>query len=255
MAAILDSVRPGDVISSDLLNRIIGLLNEHDALLAGGSGGLPNTTLLTGFSPPTQQNVGRNLTIFGNFDFPLATNALSIDGVAISPSAFLAGSNNVQLVVRIPSTIIVAPATTRQVQVRIVNTKGTDQRAYTLLPEVPGLPDPTITDIRDTGTNFETIRSEREARITGLNYIAPATSNQVTLIINPGQQQRSFNLVPKAGSVIRPAPQSSSLLVDLPAMLDSDGVPVGDSGPATITVTVPGANVPITRGVSIERTA
>lgn len=255
MAAILDTVRPGDVISSELLNRIIGLLNEHDALLAGGGGGGSTTTLITGFSPALQQNVGRNLTIFGNFDFPLATNALSIDGVPITPGAFLAGSNNVQLVVRIPTVIVVPPATTRPVQVRIVNSKGTDQRPYTLLPEIPGLPDPTITDVRDTGTNLTTLRSEREARITGLNYISPAASNQVTMILNPGPQQRVFNLVPKVGSVILPAPQSSSLLVDMPVLLDSDGIAIGDSGPATITATVPGANVPFVIGVSIERTA
>lgn len=255
MAAILDSVRPGDVISSELLNRIIGLLNEHDALLAsGGGGGTTPVTLITGFSPPTQQNVGRNLTIFGNFDFPLTTNALSIDGTPISPGAFLVGSNNVQLVVRVPATIVVPPTTTRRIQVRIVNNKGTDQRAYALVPEIPGVPDPTITDVADTGTNLATVRSEREARITGINFVSPSASNQVTLTINPGPLQRTFNMVPKSGSVIQPTPLSSTLLVDMPKLEDADGIAIGDSSPATITVTVPGANSPFVRGVSIERT-
>ncbi len=255
MATILDTVRPGDVISSDLLNRIIGLLNEHDALLSGGGGGSPSVTLITGFSPQLQQNVGRNLTIFGNFDFPLATNALSIDSVPISPAAFLAGSNNLQLIVTVPTTISVPPATTRPVQVRIVNSKGTDQRAFTLLPEVPGLPSPSINDARDTNTNLTTLRSEREARITGLNFVAPAASNEVVLTLNPGPSQRVFNLTAKAGSLIQPSPLQCTLVVDIPAMQDSDGVAVGDSGPATITVTVTGANLPATRGVSVERTA
>lgn len=38
MAAILDTVRPGDVISSDLMARIIAALNAHDAALSGSAG-------------------------------------------------------------------------------------------------------------------------------------------------------------------------------------------------------------------------
>lgn len=40
MAAIVDTVRPGDVISSDLMTRIIALLNAHDAALGAGTGGI-----------------------------------------------------------------------------------------------------------------------------------------------------------------------------------------------------------------------
>lgn len=40
MVTIVDNIRPGDVISSDLMTRIIAILNAHDALLGGGSEGL-----------------------------------------------------------------------------------------------------------------------------------------------------------------------------------------------------------------------
>ena len=40
MATIVDNVRPGDVISSDLMTRIIAMLNAHDAALGGTGGGL-----------------------------------------------------------------------------------------------------------------------------------------------------------------------------------------------------------------------
>ena len=33
MATIQDNVNPGDVISSDLINRIIAMLNAHEALI------------------------------------------------------------------------------------------------------------------------------------------------------------------------------------------------------------------------------
>jgi hypothetical protein len=250
MATIQDLVRPGDVISSDLLNRIIALLNEHDVLLAtGGSGGTGSGQLLTGFSPPLEQNVNRTLTVFGNFDFPLTTNALSIDGVPISPTVFLPGSNNLQLLFRIPTTIPVPAGSRRPVLVRLVNSRGSDQRPYTLLPEVPGLPDPVITEVRDTATSSTTVRSAQEARIVGQNFASPPANNVVQFTLNPGPQQHSFTLVVKAGST------GTTLLVDMPALTDADGVAIGDSAPGTLSVTVPGANSPAVMGLSIERTA
>jgi hypothetical protein len=254
MAAILDTVRPGDVISSDLLNRIIHLLNEHDAMLAsGGSGGSTGNQLLTGFSPALEQNVDRVLTAFGNFDFPLGTNSLSIDGQPILPSAFMAGSNNTQLVFRIPTSISVTAGTKKPVTVRITNTKGTDQRSYTLLPQVAGLPDPQITEVRDNVTGSTTLRSQREARIVGLNFASPAANNDIRLVLNPGTQQRNIQLTAKSGSTIQTAPLPSTLLVDMPGFEDADGIAIGDSAPATLSVTVTGANAPAVIGVSIDR--
>ena len=256
MAAILDTLRPGDVITSDLLNRIITLLNQHDALIAsGGPGGPGAGILLTGFSPALEQNVAKNLTVFGNFDFPLATNVLSIDGVTISPSAFLAGSNNVQIVFKIPSVIVVAPSTKKPVIVRIVNSKGTDQRPYTLMPEVASLPDPVISNVRDTGNNSTTLRSGMEARITGQNFASPAANNSIVFTLNPGTLPKNFTLVAKAGSVIQPAPLNSTILVDMPVLVDADGVALGDSAPGTLTVTAPGANSPAVVGISVDRIA
>jgi hypothetical protein len=257
MAAIIDTVRAGDVISSDLINRMIDLLNEHSVLLegGGGSGGTGTGTIITGFSPLAQQNVGKNLTVFGNFDFPLATNALSIGGVTIPTAAFLPGSNNLQIVFKIPSAIVVAQNTTKPVTVKIVNSKGTDERPYTLLPEVAALPDPVISDVRDTGNNSTTLRSEKEARITGQNFAAPAASNAIVFTLNPGPGQKNFSLTAKAGSVINPSPQNSTILVDMPHLVDADGVALGDSAPGTLTLTVTGANSPATVATSIERTA
>ena len=255
MAAILDTVRPGDVISSELLMRIIGLLNEHDALLSGGGTGGGGSTgqLITGTNPPTEQNVNRTLTVFGNFDFPLATNALSIDNTPISPSAFLPGSNNLQLVFRIPTTISIPQSGRKPVIIRIVNTKGSDQRPYTLLAEVPGLPDPVINGVVDSGNGSTTLRSEMEATISGLNLASPFSSNQITFTLNPGPAQRQVTLPAKSGSVIQVAPLVSTLLVDMPVLTDPDGIAVGDSAPGTLSVTVPGTSAPAVIGISIER--
>ncbi len=255
MAAIIDHVRPGDLISSDLVNRIITLLNEHEALLASGSTNPQTGLLLTGFSPPTEQNLGRNLTIFGNFDFPLGTNAVSIDGMPIAPSTFLPGSNNLQLVIRIPTTLTVPQSGRRPVVVRIVNSRGSDQRSYVLLPEVIGGLTPDITEVRDTATNGSTLRSGEEARIVGIDFATPATDNQVVLVLNSGPGERRFELAAKAGSEVRPSPQSSTLLVDMPDLGDADGVPLGLTAPGVLSVDFPEAIAPASEGVSIQRIA
>jgi len=254
MPMIQDTVRPGDVISSELLNRIIALLNEHEVKIAGGTSG-GGGQLITGFSPASQQNVNRNLTVFGNFDFPLGPNALSIDGLPINSIDFLPGSNHTQLIFRIPATIAVPANGTRQVLVRIVNTKGTDQRPYTLLPEVAGPPDPTISSVRDSATSSTTLRSGMEAQIVGRNFASTLSQNTVELVLNPGPSQTAFPLTVKSSSTVVPAPGDSTLRVDMPTLTDAHGVAIGDSAPATLTVTVTGANSPAIRGISIDRIA
>jgi hypothetical protein len=255
MPLITESVRAGDVIASDLINRIIAMLNEHEARLESGGSGGSTAVIITGFAPATQQNIGRVLTIFGNFDFPLGTNALSIDGVPIAPAAFLAGSNNLQIQFTIPTTIVVT-GSQKSTNVRIVNSQGAHERPYILLPEVPGLPNPTISNVRPSaGAATLFARSEEEAQIIGLNFIAPATDNAIQLTLNPGPAQTAFTLTAKSGSTIETAPTSSTLLVDMPVLTDTHGIVVGDTAPATVSVTVPGANVPATVSISLERTA
>ena len=69
MAAIPDTVKPGDIISSDLFNRIIALLNAHDVLLVS------TTTPTTGLAvnqliPAGPYRIGDTVQIFGqNFQF------------------------------------------------------------------------------------------------------------------------------------------------------------------------------------------
>lgn len=258
MAAISDLVRPGDVISSDLLNRMIALLNEHDAKLAsGGSTGDPG--LITGFDPPAAQHVDQQMTVFGKFDFPLGTNVLTVDGIPISPSAFLPGSNDLKLIFKVPIAISVPNGMTKQVAVRVSNSLGTSQLAYTLLPlVVSAIPDPTISTAVDFTTGAAALHSGSKAQITGSNFATPAANNAVVLRLQVGGVTRQFPAngslaVDAASSNILPAPQVATLVVTMPTFVDTDGIAVGDTAPGTLQVTVPGANNPATIGVSIQR--
>lgn len=259
MAIIQDKVNPGDVISSDLINRIIALLNQHDLALAG-SGGTPEVDLIVGFEPPTQQNVGRNLRIFGDFDFPLVGNSLTIDGVPIPSELFLAGSNNAQLVVVVPNSIQVSSA--RAVAIRVSNSKGTDQRNYTLLPAVSALPDPELISALTVGTTSGALRSSQQVRVVGRNFASPAGQNRVRLIFNPGPSQTAFPAqsdgslpIDVAASTINPAPEQSTLVFTMPAIGESLIANVGGTAPAVLEIVAPGANNPGTLPVSVRRMA
>lgn len=82
MAAILDSVRPGDVISSDLLNRIIALLNEHDALLTSTTPG--SGLVVTQLLPPGPYRVGETLQVLGqNFQFGIGAARVFLNATPV----------------------------------------------------------------------------------------------------------------------------------------------------------------------------
>jgi hypothetical protein len=199
--------------------------------------------------------------MFGNFDFPLDTNTVSIDGVPIAPSAFLSGSNNTQIRFVIPSTIVVTAAS-RPVIVRVVNSKGSGERTYTIRPQVAGQPDPTIISSVDNASNSPTLITGLVARITGLNFATPAVNNHVRLIFNPGPNQTAFPPTPGESlpidpttSVINAASQPSTLMVTMPQV----GPPLiptpGPSVTAHLELTAMGANNPAGQDVNIRRTS
>lgn len=73
MATLTDTIRPGDVISSDLMTRIIAMLNAHEAAIGGGTTGgvvVPNLfgrTLSNARTALTQQQLtlGTVVDVFG----------------------------------------------------------------------------------------------------------------------------------------------------------------------------------------------
>jgi IPT/TIG domain len=100
MALITDIVRPGDVITSDLINRIIGTLNQHEALIAAGSSSGTGITITT-FVPPPPFTAGQNIEIQGtNFGFSTGSTALTFDTTPVN--AFKLGSSDTSLLIQVP---------------------------------------------------------------------------------------------------------------------------------------------------------
>ncbi len=148
MASSFERVRPGDVITSDLINRLISRIEE----LEQGSGTTPGTTFDFRFDPVLQQAVGQALTLRGTFDFPLSMNTIRIDTLQIPTSDFLAGSDATSISFMIPNSIAVTGAS-KPVTVSVqTTTKGQRSKPYVLTPEVQSeVPNPTIASV----TNFD----------------------------------------------------------------------------------------------------
>jgi hypothetical protein len=101
MAVINDIVRPGDVITSELLNRIIGMLNEHDALISAGSTGGTGVAI-TGFVPNPPFQALQDIEILGaNFGFSTGATVVTFDVTPVT--AFKLGSTDTSLLIAVPN--------------------------------------------------------------------------------------------------------------------------------------------------------
>jgi hypothetical protein len=130
MAEIIDIVRPGDVISSDLLNRMIALLNKHAELLAGGG------PLDIDFVQPTVLRMGEELKVFGKGLEVGTLKRITVEGTDVPLYAVNPGSTDGLLAFNVPP-ILGIPDTGKTVVLTIENKAGvSDFASFYLLPGV-----------------------------------------------------------------------------------------------------------------------
>ena len=135
MATIRDIVRPGDVITSNLINRIIALVNEHDAAINDqtGGGSRAAATILD-VSPRSGLRVGDRVTVTGrNFSVPSINNTISLDGFPVL-EGFSQGGTAEQFVFDIPD---IGLTSGRMVSLRVGN--GVEPPASFAFPLLPRL--------------------------------------------------------------------------------------------------------------------
>ncbi len=133
MAKLFNDVNRGDLITADLWNQVLDTLNTFDARLtaleAAGTGG--GALTITGIYPPSALHVGDTISILGkNFGLP-SSNAVTIDGT--SAGAPLAGSNDTQLIIKIPN-LQGIPASGKFVTLTVGNPNGFATITFTVLP-------------------------------------------------------------------------------------------------------------------------
>ncbi len=130
MAAILETVRPGDVISSDLVNRMIQLINQHEALLAGGS-----ATVQISSVQPTVVRVLEELRVFGSGLEVTNLQEISMDGNNVPLGALKLGSSGTLLIFDVPAVLV--PPSGSSVVLTIKNKAG--QSAYASVFVLPAI--------------------------------------------------------------------------------------------------------------------
>lgn len=135
MATSLSHVRPGDLITADLMNTMIDKLNDLEAAVNSGQGSTtsPHAVVISGLIPVSGTiRVGDFLQVLGlNFDFSIGAQHVYIDDTLIS--AF-DGPNcsDTRLVFRVPLTFNNVPAAGRTALLTVSNATSTAQRTLTL---------------------------------------------------------------------------------------------------------------------------
>ncbi|MFS8979358.1 IPT/TIG domain-containing protein [Cupriavidus necator] len=242
MAALLDSVRPGDVITSDLINRIIDLLNEHDALLAASSGG---SLSITGVQPQVVR-MGEELKVLGSGLSPPTLKRVSIDGVDVPPAS-LSGTDSTLTFIVPP--VLGIPDLGQTVTLTVENLGGTaDTVTFFLLPGLPSNLEATFNITRTTVTpagalaantsyeftySIETFSSRNETYFLEPKLLSPSPGWSVTV---KGGQNEIF--IPKS----QPAPSS------MPVVLV---VTTGPAGGASVTLGLRSKNFSGVTGSSV----
>jgi len=245
--ATLTHVRSGDVISSQMFNDLLDTITDLETrLTAVEHGGAVITALIIDhFDPPVQIPVGQILTIFGTFDFPLNLNDLSIDDQHINAADFRPGSNNLKLVVIVPPSIA-PPVSGKNIGIKVVNTRGTDQKSYRVLPALPSTtPAPTITSIANNADNNPTLIVGQKAKIIGSGFGAAPGDNTINFKTTAGPTTHTI-----AATTIDVAnTNTTQIVVTVPALNDIASL---TSGPAIVEVSV-GSSLPAAQSVTVFR--
>jgi hypothetical protein len=260
VANALQPVRPGDVISSDLINQILAQLQQLAAAIGTGQG-QPAAVLITGFDPPGQIAVGQPLSILGT-GFPSPPTAGTVTMVVTSQSGasaptavplgnYMFGSSSTVLKFIVPAVTGVTSGSL-PVTVSVFGASGSPAVAsYTLLPSQASGPAASITTVTDTTTNVVNVLGiGHPIQILGQNFApTPGTANVITFTFTPpgGGAQVTY---PKSGQtlVINPASNASQVLVTVPAMTEITTT----SGTVAASLSVAnGNNTPAVVGVQL----
>jgi len=135
MAQQIEKVRPGDLISANLMNsfmdKLISLEDRIAVLEAAGPD--LNAVIITDFSPAGTLRVGDILEINGkNFSVPAVNNAVTVGGVSVPVFRF--GSTDSKLIFDIPDVTGLDPTNGTSVPVTVTNSNGAASKPLILKP-------------------------------------------------------------------------------------------------------------------------
>ena len=246
------SVRPGDVISSDLMNFLLVKLAEMEVrindLEQGGS--TSGDMTITGFDPPNQVSAGQELGILGtNLPWPpdAAGNIVTIDGAPIT--VFRQSSTPTALRFIVPANLSI-PAGGKSVTIFVHDSQGRERTVlYRVLPPVVVIGNPpTITNVAPVSGDFRFV--QQFVLITGTNFAANPQDNIIRFRVT--SQTGAEIVYPFPGATIEINAANTNTTQIECRVPDIAEIPAGQSRQVTVEVGV-GAHVPAQMTVSIRR--
>jgi hypothetical protein len=176
-------VRPGEVISSSLINQILDRLAALEAGASGPAPGNGGPIVIDSFEPEFEVNVGRLLAIAGSgLPFPPTATSVTIGGFPVTLPAYLPTSTSARLEFIVPS-LGTMPPEGRDLFVRVRNGVASAQRLYHFLPAIDESPVPNITGVHPPSQPDGTpIQIGTQTVVDGSNFAAAAASNQITMV-------------------------------------------------------------------------
>jgi hypothetical protein len=251
MAIPYTEVRPGEIISSDLINYILDELEDLDERVAAlETGGTPAEQVqITGFDPSNQVEAGQILSVLGkNFAFPPSSNAVTIDDTSVT--SFRPDSTGSELKFVVPTSLVV-PTGGKNFRITVSNSKGSDEKLYRILPAVAATGDPPVITNVAAADGGPFIFVEQDIRITGQNFADDPTENIITFTVTTGPGEEV--VYPKSGETLNIDTGQSSTTEIVVTVPDIEEILSGTgNNPVTLEVGV-GAHVPDAEVIQVRR--
>lgn len=192
MPTDLNPVRPGDLITSDFMNRLLDHLDTLEQRIQDleDDASTGQQVRITGFFPEDEQEVGRILTIEGrNFLIPPSLNQVTIEDI---PVVEYDESTPTLLRVRVPS----IPGVPTEVTVRVENSNGADEDEYFIAPESNvGDDPPEITEVENVETGGNILQVGGDILIRGVNFASDPTENTLSIASRlPGREDEVYDI-------------------------------------------------------------
>ncbi len=223
-----EKVRPGEIISSDLMNFILNKLEELENTV--NNLGQLNQIRITQIKPVAGAPVGSFIRIEGaNFLHPPGNNVIRIAGELVTE--FGSPSTSGIITCLVPDTIDITDGEGEEVVVHVENPEfGVTEATYRLFPE-SSQPEIVIESVQ-TEAGSATLNATAPAIITGENFSTNASANQIQFEwVVTGGNNVIYKVTEK--EVISTTPGNMQIRITVPDINEIDS---GQIRPVTLTV-------------------
>ncbi|MBW2737613.1 MAG: hypothetical protein JRE64_01940 [Deltaproteobacteria bacterium] len=235
-------VRPGEIISSELMNFILEKLEDLENQVS--SLGQLNKVRITGFNPSEGAPVGEFIQVEGaNFLHPPIENLILVAGKTVEE--FSSPSTSSILTFRVPESIAITDEE-EPVIVSISNEEfGGTEATYTLYPAATGETPVIDTVVTEAGSTI--LNTDETAIINGENFASNPLNNDITFEIVVAGEVIRYTVAD--GDIDVPNSNEQKIQLKVPVIIE---IPINQPRPVTLKVKV-GQKTGIKAGVMIRR--